>query len=135
MDRLKRKYDTARTYVPAPQIDYVDGAQVGLLAFGTTDVAVAESRYQMESEYELKTNYFRLRAIPFGQDLIEFIDRCDRVYVIEQNRDAQMAGLMKMELSAERIAKLRSVLHYTGIPMDARFITVEVIGSEKGEGH
>ncbi len=135
MDRLTRKYDTARTYVPAPQIDYVDGAQVGLLAFGTTDVAVAESRHQMESEYDLKTNYFRLRAIPFGEGLVEFIDRCDRVYVIEQNRDAQMAGLMKMELSPERIAKLRSLLHYTGIPMDARFITDEVVATEKGEGN
>ena len=135
MDRLTRKYDTARTHVPAPQIEYVDGAQVGLLAFGTTDVAVGESRYQMESEYDLKTNYLKLRAIPFTEDLLEFIDRCDRVYVIEQNRDAQMAGLMKMELSAERIAKLRSVLHYTGIAVDARFITDEVIGNEKGEGN
>ena len=135
MDRLKRKYDTARAYVPAPQIDYVDGAQVGLLAFGTTDVAVGESRYQMESEYDVKTNYFKLRAIPFSEDLLEFIDRCERVYVIEQNRDAQMAGLMKMELSAERIAKLRSVLHYTGMAVDARFITDEVIGNEKGEGN
>ena len=133
MDRLTRKYDTARTYVPAPQIDYVDGAQVGLLAFGTTDVAVGESRCQMESEYDLKTNYCKLRAIPFGEDLIKFIDRCDRVYVIEQNRDAQMAALMKMELSPDRIAKLRSVLHYTGISLDARFITDEVVGNEKGE--
>ena len=77
----------------------------------------------------------KLRAIPFGEDLIKFIDRCDRVYVIEQNRDAQMAALMKMELSPDRIAKLRSVLHYTGISLDARFITDEVIGNEKGEGN
>ena len=131
MDRLSRKYDTARSQVPAPEIDYVAGAKVGIIAFGTSDIAVDESRYQLNTEYGLETSYFRLRAIPFTKELTEFIDRCDRIYLVEQNRDAQMAGLMRMELSPERIAKLRSILHYSGMPIDARFITDSLIDSEK----
>jgi 2-oxoglutarate ferredoxin oxidoreductase subunit alpha len=133
MDRLARKYETARKHVPEPIVDYVDGARIGILGFGTTDMAAAESRVQLTSEHDLKTSYYRLRALPFTSHLDEFIDRCDRVYVVEQNRDAQMASLMKMELSTERIAKLRSLLHYTGIPIDARFITDNLTENEKRE--
>ena len=133
VDRLTRKYDTAREHVPPPIVDYVDGARIGIIAFGTTDMATAESRDQLENEYDLKTSYFRLRAIPFTKHLDEFFDRCDRVYVVEQNRDAQMAMIMKTELSADRIAKMRSILHYTGIPIDARFITDELTANEKKE--
>ena len=133
VDRLTRKYDTAREHVPPPIVDYVDGARIGIIAFGTTDMATAESRDQLESEYDLKTSYFRLRAIPFTKHMDEFFDRCDRVYVVEQNRDAQMAMIMKTELSTDRIAKMRSILHYTGIPIDARFITDELTANEKKE--
>ena len=133
MDRLARKYETSRNHVPEPIIDYVDGARIGILAFGTTDVAAAESREQLASEHNLKTSYYRLRALPFTSHLDDFFDRCDRVYVVEQNRDAQMASLMKMEMSTDRIAKIRSVLHYTGIPIDARFITDDLTANEKKE--
>ena len=133
LDRLNRKYQTARKMVPAPVVDYVDGANVGLIAFGTTDVAVEESRAELEEQHGMRVHYLRLRALPFTSELAEFIDRCDRVYVIEQNRDAQMAGLMRMELSGDRIAKIRNMLHYSGIPLDARFITDELIASEQKE--
>ena len=92
MDRLARKYETSRKHVPEPIIDYVDDTRIGVLAFGTTDVAVAESRDQLVKEYDLKTSYYRLRAIPFTSHLDAFFDRCDRVYIVEQNRDAQMAS-------------------------------------------
>ncbi len=133
MNRLNRKYDTARTMVPAPIVDDVPDARVGLIAFGTSDVAVGESREQLEREYGVRTGYLRLRALPFTAELDAFIDRCERVYVIEQNRDAQMAKLMRMELPVERIRKLRSVLHYSGLPIDARFITDELIAAERKE--
>ena len=133
MDRLARKYETSRKHVPEPIIDYVDGARVGILAFGTTDIAAAESRVQLTGEHDLKTNYYRLRAIPFTSHLDAFFDKCDRVYVVEQNRDAQMASLMRMELSTDRIAKIRNLLHYTGIPIDARFITDNLTANEKRE--
>ncbi len=133
MNRLKRKYDTARSMAPAPVVHDDPDARVGLVAFGTSDVAVGESRVQLEREYGVRTRYLRLRALPFTAELDAFIDRCDRVYVIEQNRDAQMSMLMKMELPVERIGKLRSVLHYSGLPIDARFITDELIAAERKE--
>ena len=133
VDRLARKYDTSRKHVPEPIIEYVDGTRIGILAFGTTDMAAAESRVQLEREHDLKTSYYRLRALPFTSHMDEFFDRCDRVYVVEQNRDAQMASLMRMELSTDRMAKIRNILHYTGIPIDARFITDNLTANEKRE--
>ncbi len=66
-------------------------------------------------------------------DLIEFFEKHDRVYVVEQNRDGQMAMLVKLELPAELVGKLRSIRHYSGIPIDARFVTDELVAAEKGE--
>ena len=130
MDRLSRKFETAKLHVPKPVVDRVEGARVGLVAYGTSELAVAESRVQLEKEYGIRTNYLRLRAYPFTSGLEEFFDGCDRVYVVEQNRDAQMAGLIRMEHSADRLAKLRSILHYTGIPIDARFVTDALVAAE-----
>ena len=131
LDRLNAKYETARTRVPAPEVSLVDGTRIGLIAYGTTDDAIAESRDQLDREFGLKTNYLRVRALPFTTHLSDFFDSCDRVYVVEQNRDAQMATLMKNELRPDQIAKLRNVLHYNGIPVDAQFITDALIAGEK----
>jgi len=130
MDRLNRKFETARTHVPKPIIDRVDGAQIGLIAFGTSHWAVTESRDQLRNETDVKTSYYRLRAYPFTDDLVAFIDAHERIYVIEQNRDAQMLQLMKLDLNPERQAKLRSVLHYSGLPIDARSVTDDVLAQE-----
>src|SRR6476646_8256789 len=134
MDRLTRKFETARKHVPKPIIDRVDGAQIGLIGFGTSHWAIAESRDQLRNETDVKTSYFRLRAYPFTDDLVAFIDAHERVYVIEQNRDAQLRQLMKLELTPERCAKLRSVLHYSGLPIDARSLTAAVPPQEGFEG-
>ena len=130
MDRLNRKFETARTHVPKPIVDRVDGAQIGLIAFGTSHWAVTESRDQLRDETDVKTSYFRLRGYPFNDDLAAFIDAHERVYVVEQNRDAQMLQLMKLDLSPERQTKLRSVLHYSGLPIDARSVTDDVLAQE-----
>ena len=81
-------------------------------------------------EAGLETDYFRLRAYPFNEAVGAFIDAHDRVYVIEQNRDAQMLGLLRQELSADRIGKLRKVLHYNGLPLDARTLTTDILSQE-----
>jgi len=133
MDRLNRKFQTARLHVPRPVVDYRDGARIGLVGFGTSELAIAESRAQLEDEYKIRTHYLRLRALPFTSELEEFFDRCDRVYVVEQNRDAQMASLIRMEHSPARLSKLRSLLHYAGIPIDARFISDALVESERAE--
>jgi 2-oxoglutarate ferredoxin oxidoreductase subunit alpha len=130
MDRLSRKFDTARKFVPKPEIDNVSGAKVGLIGYGTSHWAITESRDQLREETDVKTSYFRLRAYPFTEDLATFVDAHDRVYVVEQNRDAQLAQLMRLELSPERQTKLRSVLHYNGLPIDARSITDDVLAQE-----
>jgi len=133
MDRLAKKYDTSRTHVPQPEIDQKKGAKIGFLAFGTTHWAIIESQDQLQKEHSLPVSYYRLRAVPFSKNLVEFFERHDRVYVVEQNRDAQMAALIKLELSPELGAKIRNILHYTGLPIDARFVTDQLIAAEKGE--
>jgi 2-oxoglutarate ferredoxin oxidoreductase subunit alpha len=130
MDRLNRKFETARTHVPKPIVERIDGAQIGLIAFGTSHWAVTESRDQLRDETDVKTSYFRLRGYPFNEELAAFIDAHERIYIVEQNRDAQMLQLMKLDLSPERQTKLRSVLHYSGLPIDARSVTDDVLAQE-----
>jgi 2-oxoglutarate ferredoxin oxidoreductase subunit alpha len=130
MDRLARKFETARRFVPKPVVDQTKGVAIGLIAYGTSHWAVVESRDQLREETDVKTSYFRLRAYPFTPELQQFIDAHERVYVIEQNRDAQLLQLLKLELTPEQTTKLRSVLHYSGLPIDARSITDDVLAQE-----
>jgi 2-oxoglutarate ferredoxin oxidoreductase subunit alpha len=130
MDRLARKFETARKYIPNAEIDMVSDAKVGFIGYGTSHWAIRESRDQLREETDLKTSYFRVRAYPFNQALADFIDAHARVYVVEQNRDAQLAQLMRMELTPARSGKLRSVLHYNGLPLDARTITDDLLAQE-----
>jgi 2-oxoglutarate ferredoxin oxidoreductase subunit alpha len=130
MDRLSRKFDTARKYVPKPVIESNAKAKIGLIGYGTSDYATQESRDQLREETQVETSYFRLRAYPFTEDLSTFVDAHERIYVIEQNRDAQLLQLMKLEVTPDRQKKLRSVLHYNGLPIDARSITDDVLAQE-----
>jgi len=130
MDRLARKFETARTFVPQPELAGEGKAKVGILAYGTTHWAMVESRDQMRQEHKLETDYLRLRAYPFAKSVAEFIERHERVYVVEQNRDAQMFDLLRLDLTPAHITKMRSVRHYNGIPIDARTVTDEIISQE-----
>jgi 2-oxoglutarate/2-oxoacid ferredoxin oxidoreductase subunit alpha len=130
LERLARKFETAREYVPKPEVFEPDGAEIGIVGYGTSHWAIEESRDQLEKESGLKAAYLRLRAYPFTDELTSFIDRHEKVYVVEQNRDAQMVGLMRLELSPERIGRLRSVLHFNGLPIDARSITDGILVQE-----
>jgi 2-oxoglutarate ferredoxin oxidoreductase subunit alpha len=130
LDRLARKFETARRHVPKPEIDATPGAEIGIIGFGSSHWAIGESRDQLEREAGLKTGYLRLRAYPFTDELPAFLERYQRVYVVEQNRDAQMLSLMRLELAHEHIAKLRSVLHYSGLPIDARSVTDDILQQE-----
>jgi len=130
LDRLSRKFETAREFVPKP-VKVVDGtSEIGILAYGTTHWAIEESLDQLHSECKLRADYLRVRAYPFTREVSEFIDRHKRVYVVEQNRDAQLQSLLKMELMAAQAAKLRTVLHYNGLPIDARSVTVAISTQE-----
>src|SRR5215469_3676838 len=123
MERLNRKFETARKLVPKPIVAQTGRSKIGLIAFGSSDFAVLESRDQLKKEYGLETDYLRIRAYPFTRETHEFIASHERVYVIEQNRDAQMLSLLKLDLPAAETTKLRSVLHFNGLPIDARSVT------------
>ena len=84
----------------------------------------------MKNEYQIDASYLRLRAYPFTDPLLDFIRRHDRVYVVDQNRDAQLLGLMRLELEPGLLAKLRSLRYYGGLPLDARTVTDEVVKQE-----
>ncbi|HKR64629.1 MAG TPA: 2-oxoacid:acceptor oxidoreductase subunit alpha [Thermoanaerobaculia bacterium] len=129
VDRLARKYDTAKLFVPRPEIDVRDGAKIGFIAYGTTTWALEESRDQLRREKGIETSYFRLRALPFTDELKEFVATHDRIYVVEQNRDGQMADMIRLEVGEDQ-NKLRKILHYTGLPCDARTITDAVLQME-----
>jgi 2-oxoglutarate ferredoxin oxidoreductase subunit alpha len=128
LDRLARKWHTARTLVPKPEIAGDAGAAVGLVAYGSTHWAMVEARDQMR-EAGLETAYCLLKALPFTEEVAAFVAKHDRVYVVEQNRDGQMADLLRSEWPA-MAAKIRSVRHYTGLPVDARFVTDEILKLE-----
>jgi 2-oxoglutarate ferredoxin oxidoreductase subunit alpha len=116
--------------VPAPVIQQNPQAKIGFIGYGTSHFAIEESRDQLSDEMKVETSYFRLRAYPFNHELAAFVDAHERLYVIEQNRDAQLLQLMKLELTPEQQTKLRSVLHYNGLPIDARSITDDVLAQE-----
>jgi 2-oxoglutarate ferredoxin oxidoreductase subunit alpha len=130
MERLNRKFETARSLVPRPEVVQTGKAKIGLIAFGTSDFATHESRDQLSEEYQLDTDYLRLRAYPFSREVHDFVASHERVYVIEQNRDAQMLSLLKLDLPAEELVKLRSIRHFNGLPIDARSITDDLVTQE-----
>src|SRR5438874_3339933 len=129
VDRLAKKYETAKHFVPKPIVEVRPGAKIGLIAYGTTDFALEEARHQLKSERGIDTSYFRLRALPFTDELKHFVAMHDRVYVVEQNRDGQMGDIIKLEVGEDQ-RKIRKVLHYTGLPCDARSITEAVLKME-----
>ncbi|HZS52626.1 MAG TPA: 2-oxoacid:acceptor oxidoreductase subunit alpha [Bryobacterales bacterium] len=130
MDRLNRKFETARSMVPRPVVDLTPGARIGLIGAGTTHWALVESRDQLQSECGIAASYFRLRAFPFNQELTDFIRKHERVYVVEQNRDAQLLDLMRLDVEPSLHPRLRSVRYYGGLPIDARTITEDIIQQE-----
>jgi len=130
MERLARKFETARNLVPAPLVVQTGKSKVGIIAYGTSDFAVTESRDQLKKEYGVEADYLRLRAYPFGRELSDFVASHERIYVVEQNRDAQMLTLLKIDLPAEQTPKLRSVRHFNGLPIDARSVTDEIVLQE-----
>jgi 2-oxoglutarate ferredoxin oxidoreductase subunit alpha len=130
MLRLARKFETARTMVPKPILEGDGRQKVGIIAFGTTHWAMVESRNQLDRECEIPCDYLRVRAYPFTQETHDFVARHDRVYVVEQNRDAQLLNLLKIDLDPVEVVKLRSVLHFNGLPIDARSITSQIAAQE-----
>lgn len=129
MERLDRKFETARTMMPAPEIARVENASIGLIACGTSHYALVECRDQLRNEYSIETSYLRVKAFPLSREIADFIEEHDRVYVVDQNRDAQLEQLIRLEFP-ELTSKLRSVAYFGGMPLDARTVTDAIVGKE-----
>jgi 2-oxoglutarate ferredoxin oxidoreductase subunit alpha len=127
--RLARKLEGAREVAPAPVAEG-GGAAVGILAYGSSDFAVQESRAQLRAERGLETDSLRVRAIPFARAVHDFVASHERVYVVEQNRDAQLAGLLKLDLDPALVGRLRPLARTDGLPLDARSVTDAVLARE-----
>ena len=131
MERLRRKFEQARSFVPPPVIERIESAEIGIIAFGSSHWALMEARDQLLEEHKLPTDYLRIRAYPFAQDVADFVRSHKRVYVVEQNRDAQMFSLLRLDLEGELVPGLRSVARLDGLPIDARSVTQEITAMEE----
>jgi len=131
IERLTRKHETAREYMPAPVIIEAEGADIGLIAYGSTDPAVVEALSRLAA---LGTNidYLRIRAVPFAEGVHEFIRKHERTYVVEMNSNGQMHMLLRLEVP-ELATKLISLTHNNGLPMSARWVTEAVLELEGGK--
>jgi 2-oxoglutarate/2-oxoacid ferredoxin oxidoreductase subunit alpha len=130
MERINRKFETARSFVPRPEVVSAGKSKIGIIAYGTSHWAIVESRDQLKKEYNFEADYLRLRAYPFTREVHEFVEKHERVYVVEQNRDAQMLSLLKLDVRPELVTRLRSISHIHGLPLDARSVTDEIMTME-----
>jgi len=130
MERLNRKFETARSFVPRPEVVNTGKSKIGIIAYGTSHWGIVEARDQLRDEYGMETDYLRLRAYPFTREVHDFIEQHDRLYVVEQNRDAQMLSLLKLDVKPELVTRLRSIAHIHGLPLDARSVTDELTSME-----
>ena len=129
MERLNRKFETARSFVPRPEVE-TGKSKIGIIAYGTSHWAILESRDQLRKEYSIETDYLRIKAYPFTREVHDFVKQHDRVYVVEQNRDGQMLCLLKLDVEATLVPRLRSIAHIHGLPIDARSVTDELMSME-----
>ncbi len=128
LDRLVRKHETARGAVPQPLIEDA-GHACAILAYGTTHHAVVEARDRLRAAgYAL--DYLRVRALPLAAEVEAFIERHERVYVVEQNRDGQLYGLLRQECAPHIAARLSSIRHYNGVPIDAEAIVEPFLAAQ-----
>ena len=130
MERLNRKFETARSFVPRPVLISNGKSKIGIIAYGTSHWAILESHDQLRKEYKVETDYLRLRAYPFPREVHGFVEQHERVYLVEQNRDAQMLTLLKLDVRPELVTRLHSISHIHGLPLDARSVTDEIIMME-----
>jgi 2-oxoglutarate/2-oxoacid ferredoxin oxidoreductase subunit alpha len=129
MDRLLRKFETARKLVPGPVIDAHDGAEIGIIAYGTTKYAIDEARDRLAAQ-DIQTSFMRLRALPVNDEVKAFIEQHERLYVVELNRDGQMHAILQTEVP-EMAGKLIALAHMDGLPLTARWVVEAVLDKER----
>ena len=125
VDRLLAKWETARSLVPKPDIEYSQFNKTGILTIGSCDGAVQEALVRLK-EKNIGLNYCRAKAFPFSDEVREFIGKHEQIFVVEQNRDAQLRTLLMLDVDAAP-DKLVSMLHYNGLPISADFVIERVL--------
>ncbi len=130
MERLKKKYDTARTLVPEPIIEKTTGATIGVIAFGSTVAAVNEARVFLAEAKGLKSDFMRLRALPCTQQAQDFIKEHERIYVVEANRDGQLVQILSAVMPTQA-NKFRSAAHSDGMPLTAKWVEESILAQEE----
>jgi len=125
VDRLLVKWETARKLVPEAEIEYSKFNKAAVLTVGSGHGACVEALDRLRAQ-NVNLNYCRVKAFPFGDEIRDFIDKHEVVYVVEQNRDAQLRTLVMLDVEAEP-SKLVSLLHYNGIPINPGFVVNGVL--------
>jgi len=121
MDRLKKKYETARKYMPAPILHTREDATIGIIGFGSTEAAIVEAMHQLETEHGIKADFMRVRALPFTQEVTDFVTKYDQIFVVEMNRDGQMNQILTIEYP-QKAPYFKSVAYGDGMPASARWV-------------
>ncbi|HYL03937.1 MAG TPA: 2-oxoacid:acceptor oxidoreductase subunit alpha [Steroidobacteraceae bacterium] len=131
LDRLLRKWATAKRLVPRALIDATTDSKIGLVSLGSCDGAIREAR-DVLARRGVAVDYMRVRAFPFSEDVEKFLLSHELNFVVEQNRDAQLRSLLTLETAVEK-SKLRSLLHYSGLPISSAFIVEGVLAELQHE--
>ena len=131
LDRLKQKHSNAATAVPKPIVEPGGDGSIGIISLGACDGAVLEAKNILQAK-GIGVDYLRIRAFPFTSEVEEFLATHDQIFVVEQNRDAQLKSLLILETAVEK-HKLESILHYNGMPLDAGFV-VNAIAKKLAKG-
>jgi 2-oxoglutarate ferredoxin oxidoreductase subunit alpha len=126
LDRLLKKWATAKKLVPRAIIDATAASEVGIVSIGSCDGAIREAMDLLRAR-GVQVDYMRVRAFPFSEDVERFLAVHQLIFVVEQNRDAQFRALLTLETAVEK-SKLRSLLHYSGLPISSTFIVDGVLG-------
>ena len=125
LDRLRRKWDTAKRLVPRAVIDATAGSDIGIVSIGSCEGAIHEA-IDILKTHDVSVDYMRVKAFPFSEDVERFLAAHKLLFVVEQNRDAQFRSLLTLETAIEK-SKLRSLLHYNGLPISSTFIVEGVL--------
>ncbi|HYX74128.1 MAG TPA: 2-oxoacid:acceptor oxidoreductase subunit alpha [Steroidobacteraceae bacterium] len=125
LDRLMKKWATARRVVPRAVIDATAGSRFGLVSVGSCDGAIREA-LDVLKQRGVGLDYMRVRSFPFSEDVEKFLAAHELLFVVEQNRDAQLRALLTLETAVDK-SKLRSLLHYSGLPISSSFIVQGVL--------
>jgi 2-oxoglutarate/2-oxoacid ferredoxin oxidoreductase subunit alpha len=129
MKRIAKKFETAKKYIPKAVISRMKDAKYGIIAYGSTDPAIEEAR-DMLKKRGILTDYLRLRSVPFGMEVEKFISEHKKCFVVEMNRDGQMAQLISMTYPAQA-GRLIKACHLDGLPLTAQWISDQITGKGK----